>query len=780
MEYVLNQRYDGTGSIVFLGSETLDSTNRTVVLETEGDIKGITKVKDYNYEANPSDDYLTIKFKFKIDSDYWSELYPIESLKTLEINENYSLELQIYIYYSDQGNENAPSITLTNFTVDFDFNYQKTDSVAKLTEPNQEIILEPKDIYKIFSLEDFLIYSKGIVDDDDYIIKYRFTQDMGYTFTDWAYLNKENLSTTQLNELRFAKVQYLIKKTENNPDTIFIYDIVLIGDFQNVSANYQKVNRYGLKEDCISKLMNKDGSINIEKELNDNYYTQGLSCYKPQSTLDELKNQDKSKYWSPYKHTEISEFYNMLASNTNDIFGWDVDYFKTDPDGNGRDMTLHEYQLYNVVKQDEIKIIVPENQFPDNTIKINQFNLDLFDTFEVHLLKDEFKNSFGLEERPAENDILHFCITNRIYYIKHAQIYKDIMYSGIYYKLILEKYSEKPNIQHKKQETKDAIDDLTKNNTIDSLFGFEKEQDAKKVANKDQTYPTTFDKIRFSLSKSVKINNDPIYNGEVPFIENYYDLSKLINRKAVEYKKADNKLEKSGNRSFISWFRLKTVFDEQQALTKRVFEQYPVNPRKKIILLDNYDQENDLGYQYFIYDNSVAFKINNNYYELETPNLLKNVWYGVVINLNQRLKELDMYLYKRDSSIEITYFHPETYERRNISYDNENEKQQAINDGLKPVVNTEHGQTAVSEFELLYHKKYEGVEIEEFEHDVSLKLIGENMDYSNLRVFDKELEEESINNILNQNVVKDAQYLILADNANRKIYSKNIPKNHFS
>jgi hypothetical protein len=42
--------------------------------------------------------------------------------------------------------------------------------------------------------------------------------------------------------------------------------------------------------------------------------------------------------------------------------------------------------------------------------------------------------------------MIFFCITNRLYYIKHAQVFKDIMNAGVYYKVILQKYENKSNI----------------------------------------------------------------------------------------------------------------------------------------------------------------------------------------------------------------------------------------------------------------------------------------------------------------------------------------------
>lgn len=50
------------------------------------------------------------------------------------------------------------------------------------------------------------------------------------------------------------------------------------------------------------------------------------------------------------------------------------------------------------------------------------------------------------------------------------------MYMGIYYNVVLEKYEKLANEQNITDASKNIIESLTKNNTIDSLFGFDNQQ----------------------------------------------------------------------------------------------------------------------------------------------------------------------------------------------------------------------------------------------------------------------------------------------------------------
>lgn len=781
MQYILNQRYDETASINFIGYETIGNAapNQKVLSLKTDTISSVIKFTSFSDSVTLNDTNIQRKFKYK-QCENWSDLQDIGELCNISINPNCNFELELLYYFTDNGNLSAPPATISNVKIDFTYNIEKTNGLVTLTEPNKAIILEPADTYKIFELTGFEMLSRGIVDANDIDIKYRFTQDGGYTFTKWEPLTTENISTSRkhLNELRFAKVQYMIQKTENSTSNIVVYDIMLLGDFQNVSANYLKTNRYGLKEDCVTNY------INSNPTLSNNFDTNGLSCYATSSnkeTLANLSNWNAANdgLWNPYKQApEITNFYNYLANQTNSIFGWDVDYYKTDPDGNGIDYQIHEYGLYNVIKKESIKVIVPENKFPDNSIQLNQYNLVLFDSFEVHILKDVFKAKFGAEERPGKKDILYFCITNRLYYVKHAQVYKEIMNMGIYYKVILEKYETKANINFKEASLKESLEPYTDNTTIDELFGFENRQDEQKISNKDQMYTKSMDKIRQSISSKVSIVNEPVYNGEVDFIKYYYNFNKVVKQRAVEYKNVDNDLKISDNRSFISWFKINSTFDENKGITNRVFGGYTIDLSTEYCLLDNYDIASKSGYKYYYKNGKVELLINDQAHALAAPNLLSNVWYGVFINLDQRQRTVDIRLYKRMTSVTVTLYHPSSYERIDIASTDIDGLRNAANNGFKPVCNTEVGSTAVSTFELVA-KAVKNIEAQSYTHDISVALIGADMCYSNLRIFNDIIEEEHINNVLNQNIVVDAGKLIIADNANRKIYTNNVQSKNF-
>ena len=157
-----------------------------------------------------------------------------------------------------------------------------------------------------------------------------------------------------------------------------------------------------------------------------------------------------------------------------------------------------------------------------------------------------------------------------------------------------------------------------------------------------------------------------------------------------------------------------------------------------------------------------------------------NVWYGVFINLNQRQKTIDIKLYKRNTDIQITYVNPATFDFINISSTDVTGNTQAKNAGYQPITNNEVlNNYSISNFEMVYSTTYTNIENKEFTFDNTIKLIGSDINYSNLRIFNDVVEEDHINSILNEHIIKDAGMLILADNANRKIYTNNHENKNF-
>lgn len=757
LTYNLTKRIDETYIISFTG-EPQNITGNGFVFKTDV-IKDIISINSFIDKTEGENNVVYFKkyFKYRVN-DKWSDLLPIEDINNITITPCDEFQLELYYYKTVDGKDTIPPTQLfVNYIIiTGKYKLSTYDSEAILENEGDSVILKPKDIYKVFSLSGFSVYATS----QNYNIKYRFTQDVGRTYTQWEPLTTDNISTIRLNPVRFAQVEYLITNTSNEP--IIIYDIILEGDFQNVSANYLKTNRYGLKQDCITALQSS-----VYNNINKDFFTSCISSYQLNTNIAseiDAQNSDPTKvsnYWNPYQYQKITDFANLLGNHVSTIFGWTVEYHLTDPDGKGIDKYLHEYTLKNIVDVKKIKVIVPDNKFPVEHVLINQFNLNLFDTFEIHIMKDEFKKAFGISKRPSEDDIIYICEANMLYYVKHAQAKKDIMNASTYYKLILEKYEHKTNIRNLVEESKNQIEELTNNTTIDELFGKDIKDTENQIANKEQTYPTTFDKIRHTISPKVIIVKHDIYVDNFVVSKQYYDLSNssIKNKTAVDYTKIDNVLKKSDNRSFIFWFNFNNGYDVNKTPNNKMFQKYNIEKNIEFNLLNNYNSSG-LGYKIYYKTDSLIIKLNDETFKL-TKELMTNIWYAGVINLNQRLGEISLYIYRRNSNINVTLIQENSLLKTTAIY-NSQEYNDLLSQGYRPVDNTED--VVSTNLELVASKTY-SMNPKEFIIDDSLKLIGSNIKLTNIRVLDEVVPETSITNVLKEYILRDEQHIILADNA---------------
>jgi len=605
--------------------------------------------------------------------------------------------------------------------------------------PGDNIIWKAPFIYKVFNISDLeIISATGTVDVD---IKYRFSQDNSRTWSNWEPFTKENITTVRINPIRFFQIEYSI--TNNSQSVKSIQDINLIGDFQNVSQDYFKTNLYGIRECCQSNLVGYvDPSGNFIPADNTNGSGTGVgggisnssgACDTTGngSTLPQLNSQDKANLFNPYKQNTAMDLLNKLSADSEQMFGHRVIYFVTDPDKRGQDHTMHEYQLYNVVCEGNLKVAVDGNNFPDSQIVMNQFDLSLFENMTVHITKKQFKEIFGPQRRPSKEDFLYFCDVNRMFQVDHAQQFRNFNNSAIYYKLILKKYTQKANVKAGTQEIKDKLQQLTKNSTIDELFGIENAQDKASIANKQQFTPLSSDPIR--LSYNATIDKELIENSSTIISKANYDLSTVnYQQVAVTYQNFDPILKVSDNIGYMLWFKINNY------ITDEVYN-----------FMNYYDVTNSLGWKVNLVNDAIQVTLNSNTYNYDllghassdNTALQEDVWYCYVLNIDQRQRTMSQFIYKR----------------------NVEEESDAPN--LTSTI-----------LRLEYNSTQNIIPIEYQLENTNLDILASDMRITNIRMFTDIIPSDVHNKILNQYVIRDdSKYMIFADNATTRLYLPKFP-----
>jgi hypothetical protein len=613
------------------------------------------------------------------------------------------------------------------------FEDQTDGDIALLS--GSETIIKPPYIFKVFRIDDVEIISSTGIPASGFEIKYRYSQDSGRTWSNWEPFTKENITTTRINPIRFFQIEYSI--ANNSAQPVRIEDINLIGDFQNVSKDYFKTNLYGIRECCQSNIQGYyDANGNFIPNTNQNggggISGSGGTCDSA-DTLPEMTSDEKSQLYNPYQQNAAVNLLNKLSADAEQIFGFRVTYFATDPDKKGQDHSLNEYQLYNVVCQGDIKVSVNGNNFPDSQIVMNQFDLNLFESMEVHITKKQFKEIFGPQRRPSKEDFLYFCDVNRMFQVDHAQQFRGFNNSSVYYKLILKKYSQKANVQTTNPTIQNNLKELTKNSTIEELFGLEKAQDKDAVANKQQYKPLTTETIRLEIL--AKIEKELIENSSTIISKSHYDLSSVdFGTSAVKYRNLNPVLKVSDNIGFTIWFNLNNyVMDEDYTL------------------FSYYDTTNSLGWKAILKNDTITVTLNSTTYQFpllgspsnDTVALNEETWYCYFLNVDQRQRTLEQFIWKRD-------------------VDDEDDAANLTSTVLRQVYRNSQTITPVSwELEL-----------------GECQLIGSDMKATNIRLFVDVIPEAEQSKLGNQYIIRDdSKYLVFADNATTRLYLQRFPMN---
>lgn len=731
--YVINSDKN-TGTIFIHGTY---SNSEAPVFSNIGDthvvsimgIEDVLKFKSFSFTASGIIETRYLDTYYRIsrnNSTSWTEWLSLDTNISNFPPFDPKDKLNIDIKWERSGYSTIGHISLYDYFL-YGTIYRKLydgESSINLNNTLKEVLIKPPYVYKVFKITDIEILSVG--DISNLSIKYRFSQDYGRTVTNWEELTKENITTVRINPIRFFQIEYLLEYSGSTQVTIL--DINLIGDFQNVTLDSKKTNVYGSRENCnCLQLGFVSDPDTLPPEANVNDLLMVSNC--DPNVNKPMTPDDIAKLFKPYQQTQAIDLLNKLSSDANEVFGHEVVYFITDPDKKGIDYTFHEYQLYNYVCSDLVKVSVDGNNFPDNQIVMNQFDLSLFDSFEIHIPKETFKKTFGVEKRPSKEDFLWFCEINRMFQVEHAQQFRNFNNSALYWKVILKKYVQKSNIIGANQNITDKVKELTKNSTIEELFGIENKLDKKDVSNEEQFRPLTKDKLRLEIN--VDIDKELIENSSTIISKTNYDLSMAEYQSvAVMYRNFRHLFKVSDNFSFFIWFNIKN---------------YTVNDIYNLIKY--YDDSNLLGFSINIEADNIIVKLNSNEYRFNIGTqgnadaLIEDTWYCYLVNFDQRQRKISQWVYKRNVDVESDApLLGHTFLRKIYFQE----------DVLSPV-----------EFEI---------------ENNNMLITASDMKVTNIRLFNDIIPETEHNKILNQIIIgQDYRNLIISDNANSRLVLPNYP-----
>lgn len=689
-------------------------------------LQSVSKFKEFEYDSLGLNDqrYLLQYYRTSRNGNNWSEW--------LDLNrdiQNFPLvdaldPLFVEIKWVRVGSSTIGTIRLLEYTLSgvLERDSEILEAGTIVLKNGESKVVQVSDIFKVFRIDDI-----EIIPSSNAVVKYRYSQDSTRTWSQWEPLTKENISTRRIDPIRFFQIEYLI---ENNSGAISkIQDINIIGDFQNISKDYKKSNVFGIRECCQSAMngvFDSDGNFIPNESLN----STGSGDVCDENVFSPMTDSNKANLYNPYAQNSATNLLEKLSNDAQQMFGHKVTYFVTDPDHKGQDHVLNEFQLYNVVCKDDIKVSIDGNNFPDSQIKMNIFDLDLFESMEAHITKQQFKEIFGKQRRPSKEDFLYFCDVNRLYQVDHAQQFRNFNNSAVFYKLILKKYTQKSNVKAGTPEISDMMSLLTNNSTINELMGIEIKNDKAAVANKQQHTPLTRDPIRVSFK--AQIDRGLIENSSSIISKSHYDLSTVpYEDDAIIYENLRPALKVSDNIGYQIWFNINNYIESE-----------------KYNFFNMYDVVNNIGWKAYLQDDTIKVLLNNQVIEFElgtggNDELEEDTWYCYVLNINQRQRHIEQFIYKRD-------------------VDDEDDA----------------GRLNTTMLRQLFKDKQDIEPVEYILEDITTSILASDMKITNIRSFVEVIPESTHNKILNQSIIReDSKYLVFADDANAKLVLPRFPLN---
>lgn len=273
-------------------------------------------------------------------------------------------------------------------------------------------------------------------------------------------------------------------------------------------------------------------AVNSVTLLHTTYPADPFTGFVPANIQDETKvyafpvTYKAGAKWNPYKMNRAIRLFKDLNLMVNSLFGHEVLYYRALPQGRSKDVYLLEYSLYEHDEKQCVKVVVPENQFPDNKMNMGPFGIDFEMPFEIQIDKEYFQTIFGDGTGPQKRDVLFFPRTNRIYEVSSSYLFRDFMNEPLYFKVSLQKWTPKSNAEM--SEDLASLEDLTV--SVEKLFGEQQKTEATDIANPAQFEQNTYisDPIRSYLYEDIDISDTPLINHYLEVGKYHYVLKSTV------------------------------------------------------------------------------------------------------------------------------------------------------------------------------------------------------------------------------------------------------------
>lgn len=620
---------------------------------------------------------------------------------------------------------------------------------------NDGFIISLQTPYKgVLKINNFTTTIKGETTDNYYHKEFRWSTD-NILYNDWKVLSKSELNRIILNPSNDFWIQYKFTHKNNGNSNVTPLEFV------NITLDIN----------TIDGLITKIPMCNINQ-------TNG--CCGQSNLIFECCTENN---FNPYSVGSASLIYNQMSRVISNMFGFCVRYFKTSANQNSKDVILHEYSLLNVIDENNIKIVIPNNDLPSKEINFNPLMMDYNVVFEVHIVKSQFKQIFGEDSKPEVGDYLYFeQYMNRMYEINATSETNEYLFDGAYWRVSLTPYQKRASVSFDRDEFEIETDTIIFNSDKFNIETEKQEIDARKPEQYNTIGTLENDYVRRILDKKLFIGNEHIYNEWTVISKNFYALKSINpNNKVVVYRynKGWNVTNermitfwirpKSKNKSYIFNiykddvdfinvnnklaiskhnltnvnvgdvlhitnvkdynFTQVTNIDDNYIYTSNYFKGYCLKNSNNNITITKFNTEqffcNESNFNISLFEKGLS--LNGNILTFKNNTFLIDKWYGIILMIKPAEKRCASWIY--------------TISNSNSKFDNRNGKIE-----LLEYIVIENANNLTCEDGYWY-------------------LNSCNLDITNIRIWNELCEESKHNLILSQYVINDSHKCELVDNA---------------
>ena len=503
-------------------------------------------------------------------------------------------------------------------------------------------------------------------------------------------------------------------------------------------------------------------------------------CDKSSVTITDCCTTD---YFNPYDLSSAMNVLGQLNQMVANVFGFEVEYFKIDPNMESKDVVLNEYSIYNTKESCKIKILIPDNVIPSKEFLFNSIEgIALPELVEIHIVKSEFQAAFGEQVIPRDGDHLYFPYLNRRFTINSVMIADENPFNtSNYYRVNLSNYHDTAKVLDEDNLTGDLKE---MSNSYEEVFGEEFKDEMKRVTKPQQYVDINAnadksDVIRSHIDEAIIIKEFDFRNDQNYTIvaTHYYDFKNITLPTPVIKYKYDSGLNDVFAMTFITNMRKRLIVD---SLNFKI--------RSFSNVTDTYTTDD------YMYEGTIVETLVEHSFEDGDFISIKNSSYYNGVNRIEKIIDSNKFIINSEFKGNKGGTVNKKYEYQEIIKNNNQLsiyflsgaiciklKEELFTFNLSMILNkwVSHVLNFSNDFQQLalyvYNDKFEKVysktlEINEvvFEPE-PIHIISGDYWLTNFRLFNKNIEEEEQIAVLNQNVVIDSHLALVIDNARPQI-----------